>query len=107
MLISGNFGNRPHADQRVRPSAAALTLRALRSGDERFLHRFSTPELPEAAQKSNFATLSEPIHPTHWLIYTGTSGRQTPRSTFEGPATASMLYSAKSTPPTSTTTSTS
>ena len=40
---------------------------------------------PEAAQKSNFATLSEPIHPTHWLIYTqAPAGVKRRGSTFEG-----------------------
>ena len=35
---------------------AALTLRALRSGDERFLHRFSTPEFAPAGVKRRGST---------------------------------------------------
>ena len=37
---------------------AALTLRALRSGDERFLHRFSTPEFARSRARIKFGGAS-------------------------------------------------
>ena len=39
---------------------AALTLRALKTGDERFLHRFSTPEFDDVAVMSSTAALATP-----------------------------------------------
>ena len=86
---------------------AALTLRALRSGDERFLHRFSTPEFARSRAEVKLRDAFRTNPPDSLVdIYThrhqrasNAAGRHSRAS-----ATASTLYSAKSTPPTSTTT---
>ena len=57
---------------------AALALRALRSGDERFLHRFSTPEFARSRAQVKFCDAS-------LVIYTqAPAGVQRRGSTFEG-----------------------
>ena len=59
---------------------AALTLRALRSGDERFLHRFSTPEFARSRAEVKLRDAFRTNPPDSLVdIHTGTSGRQTPR----------------------------
>ena len=86
---------------------AALTLRALRSGDERFLHRFSTPEFARSRAEVKLRDAFRTNPPDSLVdIYTHRHQRASKGAVrpLKASARASTLYSAKSTSPTSTTT---